>query len=371
MSPSCQHKSFCIYNIFLCLTTLISYANVDGAVMPSYPYRPALTGAALDEAIAKTSEARTPLIEGLLYEHSVLLVSADGGTGKSTLVANVMAQTSLGLPVFQALHVPRPLLSYYIPFERGSEEIRERLKHIHQSIPFNSELIRIFDNPDFPSPNLYQPSDQDFLLASILKDCPDRAPDIIYYDPIYQAVAGGLCNEDRVSIFIRFNVRLMAKFRCATWLNHHTGKPQYTQDGQQVEKDDPYYGSSYLRNHCTGSYHIRRRSETDGDGTLWLRKKDNLDALVKKMTLTYQPETYTSYLKDFDSTLTVTDRLKVALRQFKASDQIFTFRQLQGCLQGVSTSYLRRLLETPPLCTFLTKVMATGKTTYYKVTGDI
>ena len=316
----------------------------------------------------RVAPIRPALIEGLLYERSVLLVSADGGTGKSTLLANVIAQASLGLPVFNTLHVPKPLLCYYIPFERGSEEILERLKHMREVIRFKSDNIRIFDNEDF-LPNLYDKADQDAILDSIQRDCPDRPPDLVAYDPIYQAVAGGLCNEDRVSIFIRFNVRLMKEFGCATWLNHHTGKQGYASDGTKILKDEPYYGSSFLRNHCTASYYVKESD--DKGGTTWLIKKDNLKAMLKKLDLSYEDETYTSFIKDDLSGLTAPDRLKVVLRQFKHQQQNFTFKQVEGCLVGVSTSRLRTLFSTPPFCDVLKKQKALGEKTLYTVEGEI
>ena len=331
----------------------------------AYSYTAALTGTALDLALEQTADSRPALIEGLLYEHSVLLVSADGGTGKSTLVANVMAQASLGLPVFNALYCPRPLTCYYIPFERGSEEIRERLKHIRKAIPFATERLFIFNHPAW-MPNLYARSDQDFLLASILRDCPAK-PDIVFYDPIYQAVAGGLCNEDRVSIFLRFNTRLMNELGCATWLNHHTGKPGYTSDGMKIEKEDPYYGSSFLRNHCTGSYYVK---EHEG-GTTWLEKKDNLKAMLKKLVLTYDTETYTSTVEDQSDGLSVEDRLRIILRRMKHEQKAFTFKQIEGCLPGVSTSRLRALFSTPHITANLKKVKSLGQATLYEVDGSI
>lgn len=328
-------------------------------------HHPALTGAALTAAIDATADSRPALIEGLLYERTVLLVSADAGVGKSTLVANVMAQASLGLPVFNALYCPRPLRCYYIPFERGSEEIRERLKYLRKAIPFNADRLHIFNHPDF-FPNLYERMDQDFLLKSIEQDCPEP-PDVVFYDPIYQAVAGGLCNEDRVSIFIRFNVRLMKALGCATWLVHHTGKPGYTKDGEKFEKDDPYYGSSFLRNHCTGSYAVKSYE----GGTMWTERKDNLKALLKKLILTYDDETYTSHLEDDQRGLSAEDRLKLVLRRFRHEHKTFTFKQVGGCVMGVSTSRLRQLFCTPPISAVLKKVKSLGGATLYEVEGEI
>jgi RecA-family ATPase len=334
-----------------------------------YSYKPALGGKALDEAVELTSDVRCALIEGLVYERSVILISADGGTGKSTIAANVIAQASIGLPVFNSLHVPSPLLSYYIPFERGSEEIRERLKHIKKVINYNSDNIRIFENDSFPIPNLYKDEDQDFLLESIGKDCGDRKPDIVFYDPIYMAVSGGLSNEDKVSVFVRFNVRLMRMFGCATWLNHHTGKQTYSVTGNPIEKEDPYYGSSFLKNHCTVSYYLKENKETDG--TILIRKKDNLQLSLKKIILNYEPESYTSFMKDAQVGLAASDRLKIALRQYAQHNKEFTFRQLEGCLVGVSTSWLRSLLNTPPFCEVIHKRKSIGSNTLYSVSGQI
>lgn len=334
----------------------------------TYTYKPALTGPALDAALEQTAAIRPALIEGLVYERSILLVSADGGTGKSTLVANVIAQSSVGLPVFGSLFTPRPLLCYYIPFERGSEEIRERLKHMRSAIPFNTANIVLFDNDEF-IPNLYEKADQDFLLDSIARDCGDRKPDIVFYDPIYSAVAGGLCNEDKVSVFLRFNVRLMKTFGCATWLNHHTGKQGYASDGTKIQKDDPYYGSSFLRNHCTGSYYVKESD--DKGGTTWIEKKDNLKSLLSKLTLNFDDETFTSTMKGDLSELSAGERLTLALRQFRREGKPFTFKQLLASLGGVSKARLRQLLCLPDYTPCLKKHKSLGDSTLYEVIGEV
>ncbi len=331
-------------------------------------YQPALTGQALDQAIDESSQSRPALIEGFVYQKSVTMFSGDGGTGKSTLVANIIAQSSVGLPVFQTLHVPNPILWYYIPFERGKSEIAERLKHIRESVPYNTNNIIIFYHKDGYVPNLCNKADQDFLISSIIKDCKGRNPDIVSYDPIYQAVIGGLASEEKVSIFIRFNTRLMEQFGCSTWFNNNTLKDSY--EGRvKVRKEDPYYGHSYLKNHCTGSFLVERAK--DHDGTLISCKKDNLDLLLKKIPLHYDPETYTSYMKDSLKGVSKADQVKIALRQYKTLNKTFTFRQVQGCIQGVSTSYLRDLFRTPPYSTALTKDKSNPENTLYTVTGDI
>ena len=125
----------------------------------------------------------------------------------------------------------------------------------------------------------------------------------------------------------------------------------------------------YCFHHCTGSYYLKKNP--DGDGTILLRKKDNLDLLLKKIVLQYEPETYTSYINDDLTNMGIIDKLKVVLRQFKTEGKSFTFRQLEGCLQGVSTSYLRRIIIHPPFSDALTKTKANGSKTLYLVSGAI
>ena len=336
-------------------------------LMHRYSYKPALTGQLLKEALDSTPEQRPAIIEGLLYENSILLVSSDPGIGKSTITANLIAQLSCGLPAFGQLFVPKPVVCYYIPFERGSQEIKERLKHIRTSIPFDESKIFIFENDEIVAPNLYDPNDQEFLLESISKDC--VRPDIVIYDPIYASVQGGLSDETKVSVFTRFNTRLMARFKCSTLLNHHTGRKSYASDGSPIEKEDPYYGSIFLKAHCTASYYLKENVETQG--TVFINKKDSHGNLLKRIPLQYEPETYTSFIPGQNSGLIVKDRLLMVVRQFKKDNKRFTFRQLMGCMVGVSDSHLREVLRTPPFNTILKKCKSNGEATLYEIDESI
>jgi len=336
-------------------------------VTSAYQYQPALTGETLKAALDATPDQRPAIIEGLLYENSTLLMSSDPGIGKSTLVANVIAQLSTGLPVFGHLFVPKPVTCYYIPFERGSQEIRERLKQIHEIIPMDFSRIFLFENSSIVAPNLYEAADRLFLLDSIAQDC--GCPDVVFYDPIYASVAGGLSDENKVSILTRFNTHLMSRFQCASWLNHHTGRKSYASDGTPIEKEDPYYGSTFLKAHCTASYYLKANDAKTG--TLLMNKKDTQGNLLRKIPLLYEPETYTSVMETSGPMLPMKDRLLMLLRQFKHDHKTFSFRQLQGCLAGVSDSYLRVLLKTPPFKDSFKLDKSSGQPTLYEVFGDL
>lgn len=335
-----------------------------------HTYQPAkfLTGKALESALSAAPRQPPALIEGLLYERSILLVSGDPGVGKSTTIANIIAQSCSGLPVFGMLNTPRPLRNLYIPFERGKEEILPRLLHLREVNPIIASNLYIYESDDCPIPNLLSEKDQEYLIAEIERNCPDGI-DCIFYDPIYQSVLGGLSNEDRVSVLCRFNTRIVRHFRCATFLAHHTVKKQLDRDGIAIEKEDPFYGSQFLKAHCTGSYYLRLNKETEG--CIWLCKKDNWSVHLDKIPLRYHPENYLCTVEGQQSEMTVHDRMLVLFRPHKMSNKTFSFNEIKGCLQGVSTSYLRRQLDTPFWQAALTRIKSSGKATLYQVSPNI
>src|SRR3990167_6813869 len=125
----------------------------------------ALTGEVLKTALNEINPERKALIEGFLYERSILMISADPGAGKSTLTAQAIAQMSCGLPVFGCLFVPRPIQCYYISFERGREEILERLKVMQDIIPM--DFSNIYINDSFIGYNVLDLTHADFIINSI------------------------------------------------------------------------------------------------------------------------------------------------------------------------------------------------------------
>lgn len=337
--------------------------------MTTYARKPGLTGHALDLAINKTADERPALIEGFLYEQSVLMVSADPGCGKSTVVACAIAQMSAGLPVFNQLHVPKPVFSYYIPFERGAQEIEERFKQMRHTIPMDFNNIAV--NENFVGYNVVNDNHADEMIFNIRKDCEHHGgrPDLIIMDPIYAAVSGGLSTDEKASQFVRFSARLVKEFHCSIWMNHHTVKTSYDGEGRAVQKDDPFYGSQWLKAHCTAAYYMKRDEK---DGVVMFKKKDSHGNLISKIPLAYDPDTYSSFIEgDFENALPAKDRAISFLRICRKNKKTFTFREFEGCLQGISTSRARVLLNTPPIAESITKHKSLGSATLYEVIQDL
>lgn len=327
------------------------------------PSRSAYNSDILKTRVNSQRESRPPIIEGLVHEKSVIMNSSDPGAGKSTITAVIMAQASLGIPVFGQLFVPTPVVSYYIPFERGAQEIEERFKHIQTSIPINYNNIYV--NEKFMGMNVINEAHADEIIDNIRHDIGSRKIHIIWLDPIYSAVSGGLSSDEKASQFTRFSTRLQVEFDCAIFMNHHTVKQSYSsQTGESIQKEDPFYGSQWLKAHCTGGFYMKRESKSPGP-TL-INKKDSHSCLLPQINLIYEPENYTVFMQGLDKTIPTKDRLLMAYRTFKKNNKTVTFREIQGCLMGVSDSHLRRLLETPPYDKAFTRIKSNGSNTLYK-----
>ena len=327
--------------------------------------RSGIKGALLKAEIHATQPERTPLIEGLLYEHSVLMTTADPAVGKSVIMACAIAQMSCGMPVFNFLNVPRPLRCYYIPFERGRHEIEERFKLLETVIPINYDYITVNDN--FIGMDVTNPAHAEEIIETIKKDSPFSI-DVFLGDPMYACVRGGLSTDEKASQVCAFSARITHEFGCSNWWNHHNVKDSYNSLGEKISKTDPFYGSIWLKAHATGAYYMGR---SENGGTIMENKKDSIGSLLSKIILDYDEDTHLCRATNIQEIGMIKDRALMYARQCFHNKKTFTFKQfmsaLGGVISGVSTGYARRLLCTPPLVDNLTKSKANGGATLYEI----
>lgn len=287
------------------------------------------------------------------------MIASDPGVGKSTLIACSIAQATSGLPVFGHLDVPRPLRIYYIPSERGSREIIERFRELENEVPMKHDNIMVDDG--LMGMDLTLPKNADKMIARI--EATQFKPDIIILDPIYGFVSGGLSKDEKASEFCRFSSRLQHHFQCSIWLLHHTTKETYSADGSAIEKNDPFYGSQWLKAHVTGSYHMKKTAR----GVTLSNKKDSHANLHHTIELEYNAETHVLTALNIESSANKTTRALSFLRKMKTLKTQFTFNQFLTSLLPLSHSHARRLIGDTPISDLLIKHKHSGQKTLYEV----
>lgn len=289
-----------------------------------------ISGEELKSLVFNPAIKRKTLIDGLLSEHSSIMLSADPGTGKSYLMLQALVQYASGYPVFGGFAVENPGRVYIIQKERAVNEVLERLETFSDKIKINWENIII--DTELQSLSFINHKVQDIVLSRIAK----FKPSIVGIDPI-GAGLGGLSKDEIANEFCSFLTRIKNEVGNSDWLNHHTVKQGY-HDGKPFEKEKPFYGSQWLDAYVTGHYHVKKNDA----GTHWNNTKDTYSNLAKKFSLRFDPETGISY-SDIDS-MTATDKVRTFLVSRKAKNDPFTFKELQQIL-GVQVRTLRHTLR--------------------------
>lgn len=307
--------------------------------------RPSITGANLERAVTDSSTERPFLVDGLIYENASLMVSGDPGTGKSVVGLCLVAQASAGEMVFGQLPCARPLNCYCVFSERLNQEACERLKLMQARTKFDARRIILDDGfvgiADVTRPSIAEEITKRIALATYC----DGPTNLVLLDSLYGFVPGGLGKDERASEFIRFTTRIQSEIGASLAILHHTTKTNYTQAGKAIEKDDPFYGSQFLKAGVTGAYWLRQQ----GDGVQLVRKKDTFQALVPQLDLSYDPETCMVALTN----TSIRNAAERALFWLKATvkdrpDVFFTFDDFCRAV-GVSHAHGRRLIKEPDI----------------------
>jgi hypothetical protein len=318
--------------------------------------REALTGDKLLAAITHAKDQRKPIADGLLYEKTIVMVSAAPGVGKSTVSTQIALELAAGLPIFGALHVARPMKVLFAQTERPLLEALERIEILSKIIPIVKDNLVFTDA--YNVFNLLKEDNVHTMIDCMKRDCPN--PDVIFIDPIYALVSGGLSKDEPASAFAKGMTDIWKAFDCpAMYYNHHTSRPQYDIEGKQIEKDDPFYGSTWLKAHCTGAFFLKETAE----GVKLINKKDNYRCLHSTIELNYDSET--GYCSIPSSAIPNIDKLRTFLRVCKLEDKTFSFNDMVTNL-GCDTRTLRRLLCHSSIAPYLLVVSTLRNKKLYK-----
>ena len=320
---------------------------------------PGLTGECLKEAMKASISKREILAEGFLYEQTILMIAADPGIGKSPISTQVAIELAAGLPVFGVFRPLRPLKVLYIQTERNIIEFLERMDTISRVLPILYDNLVITDN--YQRFNLLNYAHTQLFLECVKRDCPNV--DVIFIDPIYPLVSGGLKDDTPASAFTKAMSRLQKETKAMLWYNHHTTKAIYTSKGDVIDKEDPFYGSQWLKAHVTGSYHMKKHDS----GVKMIRKKDNYSLLPEEITLEYNPETELCFIPLEE--MPAIERVRTFLNAKKVEGKEFYFNDLSLATKLCHRT-LRRLLCHSSISSKISVVSSKRNKNLYKIVED-
>ena len=300
---------------------------------------PALTGDKLIEEIHKAKEQRKVIADGFLYENTILMIAAEPGHGKSTIATQIAIELAAGLPIFQVFNVPKPMKVLYIQTERPIIEFLERAEVISRTLPIVKENLFITDQ--YRLLNLLNFEHVRVLVECIKRDCP--SVEVIIIDPIYPMVPGGLSKDEPASMFCKAMSIVQQVTGAAIYYSHHTSRSQYAGDGNIIEKDDPYYGSQWLKAHITGSYTIKQTEK----GITLIKKKDNYKILHNHIVLEYNPETELCHIPSDE--LPPLERIKLFLKAREIDKKPFYFDDIVKVTQLCNRTVRKLIISSAVL----------------------
>lgn len=318
----------------------------------------ALTGDALIEQIHSAKDQRKPLVEGFIYDKTIMMISAPPGLGKSTISTQIAIELAAGIPVLGSFPVIKPMKVLYCQNERPKLEFLERAEVISKTYPIAKDNLVITDS--YKLLNLLKEEHMAAFIQCVMRDCP--GVEVIFLDPIYPMVSGGLSKDEPASAFVKAMSLLQHYTGASLYLNHHTTKPTHDTDGRQIEKDDPYYGSSWLKACVTGSYAMKETK----DGVSLHLKKDNYSCLHKVIHLEYDGSTELSHIPN--DQLPISDKLKSFLKLKEVDRKEFSFNDIRDAVE-CDIRTLRRQLARKEVFDMLEVTSTKKNKSVYRVKG--
>ena len=284
------------------------------------PKKELLTGDVLRRYVFEERTKIPVIAENFLYKKSIVMQSSDAGVGKSVINTNLCHNFSLGMPLFNFFHVPKPVLCYYLPFERGAYEMADRLRDISKIGEPNWANIVI--EPKYIGIDLYDSRQFKGFVDNVCSDLDSLQQlgleIVVMPDPIISMVSGEIKEEKYAKAITRACNIIQLRHDCAFYLSNHTIKNPPTQakskgsgKGKMI---DPFYGSQVFKAFCTSGIYVIR----SGDGIDMLSTKTSHGNTLDKVHLSFDPFTYALFGKVEDADLKNYDRVLATLRSMRA-----------------------------------------------------
>jgi hypothetical protein len=219
----------------------------------NYVEKEYLTGFELLNYLKNPLLGQEAIVEGIIFKNTVNIFYSDPGVGKTVIGINMLASMSAGFPVFGYFPMKRFAKCSYLQLEGSKEENLGRLKELHSEISFDCHNIAWHSNPVFV--------ENEDSQETMFKELQEFQPEVIFIDSFYCMTSKGLSKDEGFLPARQLVQRIKSNTGAAIIIFHHSTKPQHDQLGAEVEKEDPFMGSQYLKAFADMMVRIKRAGD--------------------------------------------------------------------------------------------------------------
>lgn len=200
-------------------------------------------------------------IEDLLIKNGVMLMSGEGGLGKSRLSLFFMYHLAAGKD-FLHYKIPKPQKIIFFSLEMGDLELKQLVITTYPSLQetFTPEELQLINTnlkmlPFGEALPLNTQAGQDVFIEYMERDLPDG----VFVDSIGSAILGSINDSSNVQGLTNFNDKVRKRYGCYLWYIHHMRKQ--SQGNKSYGSGDDIYGDVYLTNRATSVYTLSRAKD--------------------------------------------------------------------------------------------------------------
>lgn len=179
------------------------------------------------------------VIPGLLERQERVIITAEEGAGKSTMLRQIAVQASAGIHPFTLEKIP-PITVLHIDVENTRRQSRRRYRPLRLQAGHQLESDRLRIELRTAGLDLTTETDRDWLLDT----CRFVQPDLLLIGPIYK-LANGDPTEEKSAKPVAMALDLVRdQIDCAVVLEAHAAKAP---GGQKKRPHEPYGWSGWMR----------------------------------------------------------------------------------------------------------------------------